>query len=136
MRYKARLCAKGCSQKEGFDYDEIFSPVVRYDSVRILLAIAAQENLEIGQFDVKTAFINGQLREEIYMQLPDGLNVCNKNLVYKWQKALYGLKQSTRCWNERFDTFLKQIEFNQSSADQCVYFRENNIGKIMVALHR
>lgn len=135
IRYKARLCAKGYSQKEGFDYNEVFSPVVRYDSVRILLAIAAQENLEIGQFDVKTAFINGKLREEIYMQLPDGLKVRDKDVVCKLRKSLYGLKQSARCWNERFDTFLKQIEFCQSSADPCVYFHENKTGRIMIALY-
>lgn len=107
IRYKARLCAKGYSQKEGSDYREILSPVVRYDSVRTLLAIAAHDNLEIGQFDVKTAFINGDLREEIYMQIPDGLEVQDKDMVCKLRKSLYGLKQSARCWNEKFDTFLR-----------------------------
>lgn len=97
VRYKARLCAKGYSQKEGSDYDEVFSPVVRYDSVRILLAITAQKNLEICQFDVKTAFINGKLREEIYMHLPDDLKVRDRVVVCKLQKSLYGLKQSARC---------------------------------------
>jgi len=77
VRFKARLCAKGFSQKAGLDYTETFSPVVRYDSIRVLLAIAACENLEIGQFDIKTAFINRFLNEEIYMQLPEGVETNN-----------------------------------------------------------
>lgn len=119
---------------ERSDYKEVFSPVVRYDSVRILFAIAAHENLEIGQFDVKTAFINGKLQEEIYMKKPEGLEIKDKDIVCKLRKSLYGLKQ-LRCWNERFDAFLRQIGFKQSNADPCVYLRINKLGKVIIALY-
>lgn len=108
---------------------------MRYDSVRILLVIAAQENLDIGQFDIKTAFINGNLDEEIYMQIPEGLKVRDKHMICKLCRSLYGLKQSARCWNERFDTFLKQINFKQPDAGLCVYLRMDDRGKIMIALY-
>lgn len=90
--YKARLCAQGCSQEQGVDYDEIFSAVVRFESVHVLLAIAAQERLETLQFDVGTAYLNSDLHETVYMRIPDGLNVDNKKNVLKLNKALYGLK--------------------------------------------
>ena len=92
IRFKARLCAKGFSQKAGFNYTETFSPVVRYDSIRILLTIAACKNQELSQFDIKTAFINGTLSEEIYMQLPESIDTRNDRMVCKLNKALYGLK--------------------------------------------
>lgn len=120
-RFKARLCAKGFAQKQGIDYTETFSPVVRYDSIRTLLAIAAQNNLRIRQFDVKTAFLNGILNEDVYMSLPEGLEVTNSNKVCKLNKALYGLKQASRCWNTTFDKFLKHFDFSESHADKCIY---------------
>lgn len=120
LRYKARLCAKGFTQKPGFDYKEIFSPVARYESVRTLLAIAAERDLEIEQFDVKTAFLYGDLTEEIYMDVPEGV-VADKNQVCRLQRSLYGLKQASRQWNSKFDSFLKDFSFAQSSADPCVY---------------
>ena len=81
QRYKARLCAQGFSQEAGVDYDEKFSPVVRFESVRLLLAIAVSENLNYLQFDVSTAYLNSELKESTYMRVPDGLNVNNKELV-------------------------------------------------------
>jgi len=135
VRFKARLCAKGFSQKAGLDYTETFSPVVRYDSIRVLLAIAACENLEIGQFDIKTAFINGFLNEEIYMQLPEGVETNNENTVCKLNKALYGLKQAARCWNKQFHEFLEKFNFQQCNADQCVYLGQLEREKVYLALY-
>ena len=123
-RFKGRLVAKGYAQKHGIDYEETFSPVVRFSSIRALLAFGVQENMLIHQMDVVTAFLNGELSEEIYMQQPDGYVVPGKeNLVCKLKKSLYGLKQSPRCWYNAFHTFIESIGFRQSAADPCVYIR-------------
>ncbi|GKV52757.1 hypothetical protein SLEP1_g59325 [Rubroshorea leprosula] len=98
-RFKARLVVKGFRQQKGIDYDEIFSPVVKMPSIRAILALAASLNLEIEQLDVKTAFLHGDLEEEIYMKQPEGFEVQGKkNLVCKLKKSLYGLKQAPRQW--------------------------------------
>lgn len=119
-RYKSRLCAKGYAQTEGIDFDETFAPTVRYDSVRLLLSLAAQKNLEIIQFDITTAFLYGDLKETIYMTPPEGLD-CNLNMVCKLNKSLYGLKQAPRCWNTKFNSVLKKFGFERTKADQCIY---------------
>lgn len=92
-RFKARLVAKGFTQKEGIDYKETYAPVVKYDTVRILLSIAAARDLKLKQFDVKSALLYGDLEEDIYISQPDGFQY-NTNAVCKLQKGLYGLKQS------------------------------------------
>lgn len=125
-RYKARLCARGFQQREGIDYTETFSPVVRYDSLRVLLALVAQEDLELVQFDVKTAFLYGNLDEEIHMEVPEGLDIekcanSGVNAVRRLDKSLYGLKQAPRCWNQNFSGFLRQFSFIETSADKCIY---------------
>ncbi|PKI76595.1 hypothetical protein CRG98_002904 [Punica granatum] len=96
-RYKARLVVKGFNQKKGLDFEEIFSPVVKMSSIRVVLALAASLNLEIEQLDVKTAFLHGDLEEEIYMEQPEGFRVKGKeHLVCRLRKSLYGLKQAHR----------------------------------------
>ena len=123
-RFKGRLVAKGCSQKYGIDYDETFSPVVRFSSIRGLLAFVVQNDMLIHQMDVVTAFLNGRLDEEIYMAQPDGYVEAGKeHLVCKLGKSIYGLKQSPRCWNRAFSEYLESIGFEQSAADPCVYIR-------------
>ena len=93
VRYKARLVAKGYAQTEGVDYNEVFSPVVKHSSIRILLALVAQLDLELVQMDVKTAFLHGDLEEKIYMNQPNGFKVAGKKkIVYKLEKSMYGLK--------------------------------------------
>ncbi|UYV73987.1 hypothetical protein LAZ67_11001719 [Cordylochernes scorpioides] len=134
-RYRARLVGKGFSQRRGIDYKETFAPVVRYDSVRVLLALATVMDMEIMQFDIKTAFLNGDLDEDIYMQIPEGKEVENKNLVCKLKKSLYGLKQSPRIWNEKFTYFLKQFQLTQSQADPCVFYQTKTDAKIFLALY-
>ncbi|KAK9215025.1 hypothetical protein WN944_007028 [Citrus x changshan-huyou] len=123
-RYKARLVAKGFAQKEGIDYNEVFSPVVKHTSIRILLALVAEYELELAQLDVKTAFLHGDLEEEIYMIQPCGFRVAGKeNHVCRLIKSLYGLKQSPRQWYKRFDQFIQWQKFTRSEHDHCVYFR-------------
>jgi len=134
VRFKARLCAKGFLQKPGIDFDEIYSPVVRYDSIRLLLAIAAIENLEMRKFDIKTAFINGEIKEELYMKIPEGMNI-DRDKVCRLNKSIYGLKQAARCWNNRFNDFIKRFNFKQSECDKCVYFGNFEGRKIYLALY-
>ena len=93
VRYKARLVVKGYAQREGIDYNEVFSPVVKHSSIRILLALVAQYELDLDQLDVKTAFLHGDLDEEIYMSQPTGFKTAGKeDMVCKLKKSLYGLK--------------------------------------------
>lgn len=120
LKYKARLVAKGFSQKYLVDYNETFAPVARISSFRFIIAFANQFNLLIHHMDVKTAFLNGELKEEIYMRIPEGVKSHN-NQVCKLNKALYGLKQAARCWFEKFETTLKEKGFQNSPVDRCIY---------------
>lgn len=135
-RYKARLVAKGYAQKAGVDYDETYSPVVSFPSLRAVLAEAVDRGMHIHQMDVVTAFLNGSLDEDIYMDQPSGfVQPGDENLVCKLSKSLYGLKQSPRCWNIVLDNFLKSLNFVNSNADQCVYVRELSGSKAMIAVY-
>lgn len=122
--FKARLCARSFLQEEGVDYTETFLPVVRYVSLRVLLAIATQEDLEMVQFDVWTAFLYGELEEEIHMEMPVGLKVKkSESEVVCWlNKSLCGLKQAPRCWNRKFCSFLKCFSLKQTDAYECIFF--------------
>lgn len=124
-RYKARLVAKGFTQKKGIDFKETFSPVVRFETLRFLFATAAAQDWEIHQMDVKTAFLNGDLEETIYMEQPEGFTQ-NPNLVCKLKKSLYGLKQSPRCWNAKFKEFIQKHGLNTSAADPCLFICRQN----------
>ncbi|WJX29428.1 hypothetical protein P8452_18069 [Trifolium repens] len=120
--YKARLVAKGYKQIQGVDYDETFSPVAMIKSVRILLAIAAYHDYEIWQMDVKTAFLNGNLLEDVYMTQPEGFGIPKENhKICKLQRSIYGLKQASRSWNLRFDETVKQYGFIKNEDEPCVY---------------
>ena len=110
--HKARLVAKGFWQVQGVDYDETFSPVAMLKSVWIMLAIAAFYNYEIWQIDIKTAFLNGCLKEEMYMIQPEGfVDPKDANKVWKLQRSIYGLVQVSRSWNKRFDEVIKAYGF-------------------------
>jgi hypothetical protein len=116
-RYKARLVVKGFQQKEGVDYTDIFSPVVKLTTIRLVLGIVAAENLHLEQLDVKTAFLHGDLEEDIYMHQPQGFIVQGKeNRVCKLRKSLYGLKQAPRQWFKKFDSFMYSIGFTRCQA--------------------
>ena len=122
QRYKARLVAQGFSQKHGFDYDETFYPVVRFESLRTVIALAVQNGLKLPQMDVTTAFLNGELEEEVYMKQPEGFAAKGQeDLVCKLKRSIYGLKQSPRCWNSALDNQLKKMGFVQAKGDSCLY---------------
>ena len=108
-RHKACLVAQGYSQQHGQDYDET-SPVVRFESLRMVIVLAVQKDLKLHQMDVITAFLNGELKEELYMKQPEGYEVKGKeNLICRLKRSIYGLKQSPRCWNSVLDSHLKKI---------------------------
>jgi hypothetical protein len=104
VKHKARLVVKGYSQQQGVDYEEIFTPVARLEAVRLLLALAANQGWEVHHMDVKSAFLNGDLMEEVYVSQPPGFVVTRReDKVLKLRKALYGLHQAPRAWNQKLD---------------------------------
>ena len=134
-KFKARLVAKGYAQKEGLDFNETFAPVAKMTSIRTLLALAAQYGLEVHQMDVKTAFLNGDLEEEIYMEQPEGFVVSGKEkLVCKLQRSLYGLKQAPRAWYQRLDDYFLKEGFERTSTDHSVYVKRNDLVTMIVAI--
>ena len=125
-RYKARIVAKGFSQTEGVDFSETFAPVAKFNSIRTLLAVAAAEGYTVHQMDVKTAFLNGELTEEIYMQQPEGTAEPGaEHLVWRLHRALYGLKQASRVWYKRLDQQLTELGYVHCEADHSVYVQRS-----------
>lgn len=123
-RYKARLVAKGYAQEKGIDYDETFAPTSRMTTVRCMLALAGQFGWTIHQLDITTAFLNGDIHEEVYVQQPTGFRVRGQEAkVCRLQKALYGLKQSPRAWYEKIDSYLASQGFLKSSAESTLYVK-------------
>ena len=121
-RYKARLVAKGFTQREGIDYIETFSPVSTKDSFLVIMALVAHYDLELHQMDVKTAFLNGDLSETIYMNQPDGFQKeGEEHLVCQLRKSIYGLKQASRQWYLKFDEVVTSLGFKENDVDQCIY---------------
>lgn len=130
-RYKARLVVKGYKQKPGIDYFEVFAPVSRMDTVRMILSLAAQSKWKVYQMDVKTAFLNGILQEEVYVEQPPGfIKKDEKNKVYRLKKALYGLKQAPRAWYSRIDSYLLQDGFEKCPHEHTLYVKTKDDGDI------
>ncbi|KAH9744862.1 hypothetical protein KPL70_003863 [Citrus sinensis] len=134
-KYKARLVARGFTQREGVDFNEICSLVVKHSSIRILLAMVALLDLELEQMDVKTAFLHGNLEEQILMAQPEGFECKGKeDYVCLLHKSLYGLKQSPRQWYRRFDDFMVSKGYHRSRYDSCVYFGGSDQGGVAYLL--
>ncbi|GJU61826.1 ribonuclease H-like domain, reverse transcriptase, RNA-dependent DNA polymerase [Tanacetum coccineum] len=132
IKHKARLVAKGYVQKVRIDFDEVYAPVARIETVRILLALSSKNGWFIHHLDVKSAFLNGELEDEVYVVQPEGYEKKDQpGKVYKLSKALYGLRQAPRAWNSRLDRCLKQLGFKRCQQEYAVYTR-NKAGKILI----
>jgi hypothetical protein len=135
-KYKARFVARGFSQKEGIDYEETFTPVARYTSIRTIIALAAKMKWKLHQMDVKTTFLNGVIKEEVYIEQPQGFEVEDtKSHVCRLKKGLYGLKQGPRAWYGRINSFLTSLGFTKSKADSNLYFKIMNNELVILLLY-
>ncbi|GJZ38072.1 retrovirus-related pol polyprotein from transposon TNT 1-94 [Tanacetum coccineum] len=136
LKNKARLVARGYRQEEGIDFEESFAPVARLEAIRIFLAFAAHMNMVVYQMDVKTAFLNGNLREEVYVSQPDGFVDPDKpNYVYKLKKALYGLKQAPRVWYDMLSSFLISNDFSKGLVDPTMFIRREGKELLLVQIY-
>ncbi|GJY68571.1 retrovirus-related pol polyprotein from transposon TNT 1-94 [Tanacetum coccineum] len=134
LKNKARLVARGYRQEEGIDFEESFAPVARLEAIRIFLAFAAHMNMVVYQMDVKTAFLNGNLREEVYVSQPDGfVDKDNPNHVYKLKKALYGLKQAPRAWYDMLSSFLISQDFSKGLVDPTLFIRREGKELLLIS---
>lgn len=136
-KYKVRLVAQGFLQQEGVDYNEVFAPVVDSTSISLLLALSNQEDWELEQMDVVTAFLHGRLDEEVYMTIPPYMNIKgnSEGKVLKMLGALYGLKQSSNVWNKMFNNFMINAGFQQLKMDTCIYTRGSGSNRIILGIH-
>ena len=137
VSYKARLVAQGFNQQPGLDYTETFSPVVSFDSIRTIFAISAKNDFKLHHMDVSSAFLNGNLKENILMSQPEYfVEDGNEHKVCKLKKAIYGLKQSSKCWHDSFSKFLKNLGFQQSDSDSCIFIaKSGNEIECIIALY-
>ena len=125
IRNKARLVAQGYNQEEGIDFDETFAPVARLEAIRMLLAFASFKGFKLYQMDVKSAFLNGFITEEVYVKQPPGFeNHEHPDYVYYLHKALYGLKQAPRAWYDRLSKFLIEKNFTRGTLDTTLFIKK------------
>eukprot|EP00268_Persea_americana_P067868 TRINITY_DN9389_c0_g1_i14.p1 TRINITY_DN9389_c0_g1~~TRINITY_DN9389_c0_g1_i14.p1 ORF type:complete len:382 (-),score=56.41 TRINITY_DN9389_c0_g1_i14:482-1627(-) len=127
-RYKARLVALGNRQVYGIDYEETFAPVAKMTTVRTILAIAASQSWPLYQMDVKNAFLHGDLKEDVYMRLPQGVSSIITGAVAKLRRSLYGLKQAPRAWFEKFQHALSHLGFHPSPYDPSMFLHHASTG--------
>lgn len=135
-KFKARLVARGCSQKYNIDYKETYAPVVRHSTIRLVLALAAKYELMVNHVDIVSAYLNGDLQEEVYMKQPPQFENENfPNKVCKLKRSLYGLRQSGREWNKKVTEILTKIGFTRCKTDNCVYVRRSNETISLIAIY-
>ncbi|RVW48104.1 Retrovirus-related Pol polyprotein from transposon RE1 [Vitis vinifera] len=134
-RFKSRLVARGFTQSYGIDYQETFAPVAKLNTIRILLSLAVNQDWCLQQLDIKNAFLNGDLEEEVYMEIPPGFEESMaKNQVCKLQKSLYGLKQSPRAWFDRFTKAVLKLGYKQGQADHTLFVKKSHAGKLAILI--
>ncbi|RDX85552.1 hypothetical protein CR513_33244, partial [Mucuna pruriens] len=130
-KYKVRLVAKGFLHKVGLDYNQVFAPDAKIETIRLVIGVAIFRGWSLHQLDVKSAYLNGSLQEEVYVCQPPGFEVTgHENKVYKLKKALYGLKQVPRGWNRRIYCFLLQLDFNKCTIEYGVYVKATAENKV------
>lgn len=130
VRYKARFVAQGYSQQYGVDFSDVFAPVAMQSTLRVLLAITGQRKLEVRHVDVKSAYLNGKLEEDVYVRQPIGFEEPGKEEhVCKLHKSCYGLKQSARVWNTTVKAVLSKLGFHQSLSDPCLFMKRSASGE-------
>ncbi|CAM8880685.1 unnamed protein product [Rhodiola kirilowii] len=136
-KLKARLVIQGFRQKYGMDYFDTYAPLARISTIRLLIALASIHKLLVHQMDVKTAFLNGDLEEEIYMKQPEGFVVTEQeHKVCKLVKSLYGLKQAPMQWHQKFDEVVLSNGFILNQSDKCVYSKFDNSGNgVIICLY-
>jgi hypothetical protein len=136
VKHKARLVAKGCVQQLGIDFDEVFAPIARMESKRLVLAVAAHHGWPVHQMDVKSAFLNGDLNEEVYITQPPGfIAEGHEQKVLKLHKALYGLRQAPRAWNAKLNTSLVQLGFSRCRSEHGMYTRVRSNSRLVVGVY-
>ncbi|RVW14202.1 Retrovirus-related Pol polyprotein from transposon TNT 1-94 [Vitis vinifera] len=132
---RARLVVKGFSQKKGIEFEDIFSPMVKMSSIRVVLGLDTSMNLEIKQLNVKTVFLHGDLDEEIYMEQPEGFTIKGKeHLVCRLKKNLYGLKQALRQWYKKFDSFMVEHGYDKTTSNHCMFVKKFSDGEFIILL--
>jgi hypothetical protein len=133
--YKAIFVARGFSHKEGINYEETFSPVMRYTSIGTILTLATVMKWKVHHMDVKKTFLNGEIKEEVYVEKPQGFEVHDREThVFILKKDLYGLKKAPRAWHGRIDSFLTSLGFTKISADPKLYFKVVDNGPVILLL--
>ncbi|GJT06761.1 ribonuclease H-like domain, reverse transcriptase, RNA-dependent DNA polymerase [Tanacetum coccineum] len=136
IKHKARLVAKGYIQEHGIDFEEVFAPVARMETIRLLLAIAANNKWEVHHLDVKSAFLHGELKEEVYVTQPEGFMKREDNgKVYRLIKALYGLRQAPRAWNIKLDNTLKSLDFKKCALEQAIYTKTSKDSTLLIGVY-
>lgn len=135
-KYKARLVVKGYAQRKGIDYDEVYAPVARWDTIRLLLALAAQKSWTVYQLDVKSAFLHGELKEDVFINQPPGfVKKGEEEKVYKLKRALYGLKQAPRAWFKRIESYFLREGFKKISFDHTLFIKRVWKKMVIVSLY-